>query len=166
MVAVALRKQSTFEHPAQNREAVLARYHRLREISRMHHTKALDFLSKDAILHQTRRLGLAVGRTLCCDNMEGLTLAFDLTIHTASVGRSRESTAMLGRFSLPLAPMRRSCSKRYATRVSQSWRSNADIHPPVWSSPNCFERPNIGWSMRVLSIGRARYSVCDPVFCA
>jgi len=89
MVAVALRKQSTFEHPAQNREAVLARYHRLREISRMHHTKALDFLSKDAILHQARRLGLAVGRTLCCDNMEELTLAFDLAIHTAPVGRSR-----------------------------------------------------------------------------
>lgn len=89
MVAVALRKQSTFEHPAQNREAVFARYHRLREISRMHHTKALDFLSKDAILHQAGRLGLAVGRTLCCDNMEELTLAFDLAIHTAPVGRSR-----------------------------------------------------------------------------
>jgi hypothetical protein len=91
MLAGALRKQSSFEQqvPSQSREAVLARYRHLRAISAMHHSKAMDFLSKDTFVQQARRLGLAAGRTLICDSMEELTFAFDLAIHTAPVGRSR-----------------------------------------------------------------------------
>lgn len=89
MAAVALRKQSSLPQAPPNREAVLARYRRLREISKMHHTKTLDFLSRDAVFHQARRLGLTMGRTFISDNMEELTLAFDLAIHTAPTGRSR-----------------------------------------------------------------------------
>jgi hypothetical protein len=51
--------------------------------SKQHHSAALDFLSKDAIISQARRLGLAQGKTLVLDSMNDLTLAFDLTIHTA-----------------------------------------------------------------------------------
>jgi hypothetical protein len=89
MPGVALRKQNTFAQPSSNREAVLARYRRLREISTTHHSKAMEFLSKDAFLHQARRLGLAAGKKIVCDKMEELILAFDLAIHTAPAGRSR-----------------------------------------------------------------------------
>ena len=82
---------NVFEHqaPGPNRGEVLARYRHLREISKRHHSKVLDFLSHDAMLHHARRLGLAVGRTLILDSIDELTLAFDLAIHTAPVGRSR-----------------------------------------------------------------------------
>jgi hypothetical protein len=72
-----------------SRDEVLARYRRLRAISAHHHSEALKFLSGDAILHQARRLGLAVGDVLLTDNISELTLAFDLAIHTAPVDRSR-----------------------------------------------------------------------------
>jgi hypothetical protein len=49
----------------------------------------MDFLSKDAVLHHARRLGLAAGKTLILDSLDELTLAFDLAIYTAPVGRSR-----------------------------------------------------------------------------
>jgi hypothetical protein len=67
----------------------LARYRRLRAISKRHHAATLDFLSSDAIVHHARRLGLAVGKTLILDSMDELTLAFDLAIHTAPMGHSR-----------------------------------------------------------------------------
>jgi hypothetical protein len=88
---VALQKEDTFENqePAAIRGEVLARYRALREISTRHHSEVLDFLSKDAIMHQAHRLGLAVGKALILDSMDELTLAFDLAIHTAPVGRSR-----------------------------------------------------------------------------
>ena len=87
----ALRKEDAFEsqEPGATRGEVLARYRQLREISMRHHSGALDFLSKDAIMHHARRLGLAKGRTLILDSMDVLTLAVDLAVHTAPVGRSR-----------------------------------------------------------------------------
>lgn len=89
--AVALREQSIFEQqaPSPGRGEVLARYRQLREISKRHHSKAMDFLSTDAIVQHARRLGLADGKTLILGSMDELTLAFDLAIHTAPVGRSR-----------------------------------------------------------------------------
>ena len=72
-----------------SRSDILARYRRLREISKRHHTGAMAFLSRDAILQQARRLGLADGRTLLLDSEDELTLVFDLAIHTAPAGRSR-----------------------------------------------------------------------------
>ena len=91
VAAVALGNENDVERqlPTPSRGEVLARYRHLREISKRHHSKALDFLSADAMLHHARRLGLAVGKTLMLDSMDELTLAFDLAIHTAPVGRSR-----------------------------------------------------------------------------
>jgi hypothetical protein len=91
VAAVALRKEDAFENqaPAPTRGDVLARYRRMREISKRHHSNVMDFLSKDAMMHYARRLGLADGKTLVIDSMDELTLAFDLAIHTAAVGRSR-----------------------------------------------------------------------------
>jgi hypothetical protein len=68
---------------------VLARYRHLRQICKRHHSDALKLLSRHAILHQARRLGLADGKFFILDSMDELTLAFDLAIHTAPAGRSR-----------------------------------------------------------------------------
>jgi hypothetical protein len=91
MVAAVLRKEDVFEYraPTPSRGEVLARYHHLREISKRHHSEAMAFLSKDAIVHHARRLGLADGKNLIQCGMNELTLAIDLAIHTASAGRSR-----------------------------------------------------------------------------
>lgn len=91
MSAAVLRKESTFEHqaPAPSRKEVLAHYRGLREISKRHHSKTLDFLSQATILHQARRLGLAHGKTFILDSMDELVLAFDLAIHTTPPDRSR-----------------------------------------------------------------------------
>jgi hypothetical protein len=91
MPAAVLRKESVFEHqaPAPSRTEVLARYRDLRETSKRHHSKTLDFLSQATILRQARSLGLADGKTLILGSMDELTLAFDLAIHTAPPGRSR-----------------------------------------------------------------------------
>ena len=87
----ALREDCAVAKPAVllSRAEVLARYRHFREISKQHHSAALDFLSKDAIISQARRLGLAQGKTLVLDSMDDLNLAFDLAIHTAPKDRSR-----------------------------------------------------------------------------
>jgi hypothetical protein len=87
----ALREDSAVARPAAvlSRAEVLTRYRHFREISKQHHSAALDFLSKDAIMSQARRLGLVQGKTLVLDSMDDLTLAFDLSIHTAPKDRSR-----------------------------------------------------------------------------
>jgi hypothetical protein len=89
--AVALREDNAVAKPAPllSRTEVLARYRHLREISKRHHSAALDFVSKDAVMSQARRLGMAEGKTLVLDSMDDLNLAFDLAIHTAPKDRSR-----------------------------------------------------------------------------
>jgi len=89
--AVALREDNPVAKPAAllSRTEVLARYRHLREISKRHHSAALEFLSKDAVMSQARRLGLTQGKTLVLDSMNDLNLAFDLAIHTAPKDRSR-----------------------------------------------------------------------------
>lgn len=89
VAAVALLTEGNVEPQVPSRGEVLARYRHLREISKRHHSDALKLLSRDAILHQARRLGLADGKVLILDSMDELTLAFDLAIHTAPAGRSR-----------------------------------------------------------------------------
>lgn len=83
VAAVALLTEGNVEPQVPSRGEVLARYRHLREISKRHHSDALKLLSRDAILHQARRLGLADGKVLILDSMDELTLAFDLAIHTA-----------------------------------------------------------------------------------
>ena len=72
-----------------SRDEVLARYRHLRAISTRHHTEAMRFFSRPALLEQARHLGLTAGRTLAAESVDELTLAFDLAIHTARPGHSR-----------------------------------------------------------------------------
>lgn len=89
--AVVLRKDNDGARPAalSSRAEVLTRYRHLREISKQHHSAVLDVLSRNTILSQARRLGLAQGKTLILDSMDDLNLAFDLGIYTAPKDRSR-----------------------------------------------------------------------------
>jgi hypothetical protein len=91
VAAIGLRKENAVEPqaPSPSRREVLARYRHLREISKRHLSDAMKFLSQDAILRHARRLGLARGKTVILDNMDEITLAFDLAIHTAPDARSR-----------------------------------------------------------------------------
>jgi hypothetical protein len=72
-----------------SRAELLTRYRRFREIGKQHHSAVLKFLSKDAVISQARRLGLAQGRMLVLDSMDDLNLVFDLLIYTAPKDRSR-----------------------------------------------------------------------------
>ncbi len=91
-MAVAVpREDNAFanDNPPPARNAVLARYRQLREISKRHHHDILKLISGDAMLQQARRLGLAQGRTLILDDMEEMSYVFDLAIYTAPPRRSR-----------------------------------------------------------------------------
>jgi hypothetical protein len=68
---------------------ILARYLRLREISKTLHEEVLKSISGDALLNQARRLGLAQGRTLVLDAMDEMYYVYDLAIYTAPADRSR-----------------------------------------------------------------------------
>lgn len=68
---------------------IIDRYHCLRAASTRHHSGALGCLTRQAILEQAKRLGLAYGRTLLAESEEEMTLLFDLAIYTAKPGRSR-----------------------------------------------------------------------------
>lgn len=72
-----------------SRGEVLRRYRHLRAIGTRHHSAALKFLTRAAILEPARRLGLAAGQMLIAASEEELTLVFDLAIYTAKEGRSR-----------------------------------------------------------------------------
>jgi hypothetical protein len=75
--------------PLPSRDEVLMRYRQLRQISQRHCSEVTKFMSPDAVLHQARRLGMMRGKTVIVDNMDALTLAVDLAVHTAPDGRSR-----------------------------------------------------------------------------
>jgi hypothetical protein len=60
-----------------------------RSVADRHHSEALKLVSRTAILHQARRLGLADGKSLILDSMDELTPVFDLAVHTAPAGRFR-----------------------------------------------------------------------------
>lgn len=72
-----------------SREEILTRYRHLRGLAARHHTEALKFLSRSAILEQARHLGLTMGKTLVAESIDEMTLAFDLALHTARPGHSR-----------------------------------------------------------------------------
>lgn len=87
--AVALRNESSVEPAGPSRGEVIARYRHLRKISKHHHDKTFDFLSRSSILQQARRLGVSDGRTLILNSVHEFDLTSDLLVYTAPAGRSR-----------------------------------------------------------------------------
>ena len=71
------------------RDDILARYLRLREISKKLHKEVLNSISSDVLLNHARRLGLAQGKTLLLDHVDEMYYVYDLAIYTAPSDRSK-----------------------------------------------------------------------------
>ena len=71
------------------RDEILQRYRHLRMISIGHHSGALKFLSRQALLEHAKRLGLAAQGILVAESEAEMTLVFDLALYTAKERRSR-----------------------------------------------------------------------------
>jgi hypothetical protein len=71
------------------RDQILQRYRHLRLISIGHHSGALKFLSRQAVLEHAKRLGLATGGMLVAESEAEMTLVFDLALYTTKERRSR-----------------------------------------------------------------------------
>src|SRR4051812_39563807 len=112
------------------RDQILERYRHLRAISTGHHSGALKFLPRQALLEHAKRLGLATGGMLVAESEAEMTLVFDLALYTAKEGRSRA----LDRYPEPHrcrpAPTRPACWRPCATPGSRSGASIAGMRPP------------------------------------
>ena len=74
--------------PPMTRSAILARYRRLRQISKQQHEAVLDIIAPDALLDWARRLDLTEGKAVVLENDNELTLPEDLAIYLPRLGRS------------------------------------------------------------------------------
>ncbi|MDO9714606.1 hypothetical protein, partial [Paracraurococcus lichenis] len=74
--------------PPMPRSEVLARYRRLRQISKQQHEAVLDIIAPDILLSWARRLGMTEGQTVVLENENELTLPEDLAIYLPRPGRS------------------------------------------------------------------------------
>lgn len=70
------------------RNELLARYQRLRQITKDHHNAAHDYVSRQAILRHARNLGMMVDGCLVYENDAEMNLVSDLALYTAKPGRS------------------------------------------------------------------------------
>src|SRR3954447_6321953 len=141
-----------------SREEVLARYRHLRAISTHHHTEAMNFVSRPALLGRARQLGLAAGGMLAAESLDELTLAFDLAIHAARPDHTRAVDRHAGAARPRPGPARtRPWSwRRCAGRASRSGGWSAGTRWSGWSSRICCGRTRLGWSTRQWSGARPR----------
>jgi hypothetical protein len=72
-----------------DRDEVLERYCRFREIGKEHNQAALKFASRPQVREYAHQIGIAVGKALVTEHMDELALAFDLGVYGAKPGRSR-----------------------------------------------------------------------------
>src|SRR3954447_23276519 len=101
--------------PPMSRAEILARYRRLRQISKEQHEAVLDIIAPEVLLDWARRLDLTVGKTVVLENDNEMTLPEDLAIYLPRLGRSHplDRYARLARFApgsdeaIVLAAMRR-----------------------------------------------------------
>jgi hypothetical protein len=70
------------------RSEILARYRRLRQISKEHHQAVLDIIAPDVVLDWARRIDLTQGKTIMSDSEYEIRLAEDLAIYVARLGHS------------------------------------------------------------------------------
>lgn len=76
------------EMHALSRAGILGRYRRYRDIRTDIQTSALRDISHSRFLSHAKRIGLSDGKVLFTDNQVELTLAFDLALYTAKIGRT------------------------------------------------------------------------------
>jgi hypothetical protein len=97
------------------RSEILARYRRLRQISKEQHEAVLDIIAPNVLLDWARRLDLTEGKAIVLENDNEMTLPEDLAIYLLRPGRSHplDRYARVARFApgsdeaIVLAAMRR-----------------------------------------------------------
>jgi hypothetical protein len=91
---------SALGSPPMSRTEILARYRRLRQISKQQHEAVLDLIAADVLLDWARRLDLTVGKTVVLENDNEMTLPEDLAIDLPRRGHLHplERYARLARF--------------------------------------------------------------------
>ncbi len=97
------------------RSEILARYRRLRQISKEQHEAVLDSIAPNVLLDWARRLDLTKGKAIVLENGNEMTLPEDLAIYLPRPGRSHplDRYARVARFApgsdeaIVLAAMRR-----------------------------------------------------------
>ena len=97
------------------RSEILARYRRLRQISKEQHEAVLDIIAPSVLLDWARRLDLTEGKAIVLENDNEMTLPEDLAIYLPRPGRSHplERYGRVARFApgsdeaIVLAAMRR-----------------------------------------------------------
>lgn len=70
------------------RSEILARYRRLRQISKEQHEAVLDIIAPNVLLDWARRLDLTEGKAIVLENGNEMTLPEDLAIYLPRPGRS------------------------------------------------------------------------------
>jgi len=70
------------------RSEILARYRRLRQISKRQHEAVLDIIAPSVLLDWARRLDLTEGKAIVLENDNEMTLPEDLAIYLPRPGRS------------------------------------------------------------------------------
>ena len=74
--------------PPMPRSEILARYRRLRQISKQQHEAVLDIIAPDILLGWARRLAMTEGKAVVLENENEMTLPEDLAIYLPRPGRS------------------------------------------------------------------------------
>lgn len=98
-----------------SRTEVLARYRRLRQISKQQHEAVLDIIAPDVLLDWAKRLDLTEGKAVVLENDNEMTLPEDLAIYLPRLGHAHplDRYARVARFApgsdeaIVLAAMRR-----------------------------------------------------------
>jgi hypothetical protein len=101
--------------PPMPRSEILARYRRLRQISKEQHEAVLDIIAQDVLMDWARRLDMTEGKAVVLESDNELTLPEDLAIYLPRLGRSHplDRYAQVARFApgsdeaILLAAMRR-----------------------------------------------------------
>jgi hypothetical protein len=125
-VALVPREDNAFanDNPPPGRNAVLARYRQLREISKKHHHDILKLISGDAMLQQARRLGLVQGRTPILDDME------EMPRHLHGTARPFAGNLSLCQVGAASAGLRRGAHARGDARGALMWMKRTYPHIP------------------------------------
>ena len=94
-IAALLRRRQSAADPASPpgpppmpRSEILARYRRLRQISKRQHEAVLDIIAPSVLLDWARRLDLTEGKAIVLENDNEMTLPEDLAIYLPRPGRS------------------------------------------------------------------------------
>ena len=74
--------------PPMSRTEILARYRRLRQISKQQHEAVLDIIAPDVLLEWPKRLDLTEGKAVVLENDNEMTLPEDLAIYLPRLGHA------------------------------------------------------------------------------